>query len=47
MVGLTLFLTEILGNVPYVHLGKPTVRAGMDTYKNWHWPHKNCASEDE
>lgn len=36
MVGLTLFLTQILGNVPYVHLGTPTVRAGMDTYKNWH-----------
>lgn len=36
MVGLTFFLTQILGNVPYVHLGNPTVRPGMDTYKNWH-----------
>lgn len=45
MVGL--FLTQIIGNVPYVPLGNPTVRSGMDAYKNWHWPHTNWAFEDE
>lgn len=30
MVGPTLFLTQIIGNVPYVHLGNPTVRPGTD-----------------